>query len=270
MSDFLNMTPEELLAQKAQLGDDFQVHFPKVENPLQDPVSGVVAPRANVKGSMLDRLKLAAASKSAPKVRKGDFRVYQGSDITGSYRLIAPDPIVYFELACVEVSDGKKDSKSLVLSPDLFEQMFEIKPIDFENGASHDWHGKLSLRVFFLVFCHNNDAEMAIEINKPLREQHQGYYHNRFNAIAWMSRTWSYIKKVGSDPYTENDSGDGDGHFWETLPHETMTKDGVPPHTFTLTEETFEQAVAENLRVQRRYLEDIDNATVQEILGLKY
>jgi len=267
VTDLINATVEELEAMKAQLGDNFHTHYPSVDNALRDPASGIVAPRTNVKLSAMDRMRAAAASKSAPKVRKGDFRVYLGKDIGGSYKLIAPSPLIAFDLACVETQDGKKDKLEHILSPELFNYMEEMSPIDFETWE-HFWRAKLTMHTFFLVYAMNNEAEMAIEINMPLRDKHRNHYNNRVSALAEMESTWSFIRKVGTDPYREGKVAEGnDGeYYWEASPL-TEHRD-TPPHVFELDEESFQQKVIENLRIQRRYLEDREHTLVKEILGL--
>jgi len=86
-----------------------------------------------------------------------------------------------------------------------------------------------------------------------------------------MQNVWSFFKKVGTCPYAENEKdGGGDGHYWNTVAHIKMKMDGVPPHVFANTPESFKKAVIEDLRAKRRYLDDFSHDVVQEILGQKY
>src|SRR5262249_8133817 len=101
MTDFFNMSTEELLAQKAQLGDDFQAQFPKVVDRLKDPVSGIIAPRIDVGGSALKRLLAQSSLPVKPKVRTGDFRTLETRDVAENYILTAHEELIHFAYPCV-------------------------------------------------------------------------------------------------------------------------------------------------------------------------
>jgi hypothetical protein len=270
MTDLLNATTEELLAMKAQLGNNFQASFPKVENPLKDPASGIVAPRIDVVGSAKSRLLAQATLQIKPKVRKGDFRVLETKDVAENYILIAPNPLIYFALVCVQVKDAKSE-QNFIIDDTLFEQMNAESPIAVEAGDIDLWQGKISLHFFFSLYCHNDEAELAIEVNQPRMEKNRNYFNNRASAIASMQEVWSFIKKAGQDPYAENaKDGDANGHYWCAVAHEKMRQDGVAPHAFKLDADAFQQRTIEELRAQKRYLDDFTCDTVQEILGRKY
>jgi hypothetical protein len=273
MSDFLNMSPEKLQGLKEQMGDDFQAHFPSVGDPLRDPASGVVAPKKDVKTSALERIRAHSTSLSRPKVRKGDFKVLEGKDVAGSYRLLAPSPLVGIDLICIEIGAlGNKGSQSLLLAADLFEQMDELAPYAIEDDEGHKiimWNAKLSIREFYLVYNWDDDAEIAIEINKPLNEAYQSFYNNRVSALTEMQQGYSTISKVTWDPYAETPAKDGgkDG-YWLVRPYVGEKVRNAKLHEFAMTDETFTAAVINYLRTARRYLDDINHVVIQEVLGL--
>ena len=270
MTDFLHATPEELLAVKEQLGDNFQAQYQKVENPLRDSASGIVAPRIDIPGSALGRLLSQSTLQVKPKVRKGDFRILETKDVAENYILIAPSPLIYFAHACVELKDAK-GAQNFILDDALFEKMNEVSPIATEPGDFDLWQGKLSLHFFFLLYCRNDEAELAVEVNQPRMEKNRNYFHNRVYALGAMQGVWSFIKKVGQDPYAENaKDGEANGHYWCAVEHTQMQNDGVASYVFNSTLETFRQAVVEDLRAKKRYLDDFNHDTVQEILGRKY
>lgn len=270
MMDLLNATPEELLAVKAQLGENFHAQYQKVENPLRDFASGIVAPRIDIPGSALGRLLSQSTLQVKPKVRKGDFRILETKDVAENYILIAPSPLICFAHACVEVKDAK-GAQNFIIDDALFEKMNAVSPIATAPGDFDLWQGKLSLHFFFLLYCRNDEAELAVEVNQPRMEKHRNYFQNRLNAIASMQDVWSFIKKVGQDPYAENaKEGDANGHYWCAVEHTQMKHDGVAPYVFKSTLETFRHAVVEDLRAKKRYLDDVNHDTVQEILGRKY